>query len=147
MDAIASSLFHILCFPHEGRIVIIDQMDCSPKDPNASADSTVPLVNDAKQPIENLGVVMYTSLIGTFDLPPPFIHINAISSSRAPTRRDFFRTHYFSDPWTLPSPTSTLEEGQVGGMAFPMCATEIAYQSSFSFTRGVGRRCGLGLDS
>ena len=47
----------------------------------------------------------------------------------APLRREFFRTHYFSDPWTLPSPTATLAEGQVGGMAFPMFAAEIAYQS------------------
>jgi hypothetical protein len=43
--------------------------------------------------------------------------------------KEFFRTHYFSDPWTLPSPTTTLDEGQVGGMAFPMSAAELRYQS------------------
>ena len=37
------------------------------------------------------------------------------------------------DPWTLPSPTSTLEEGQVGGMEFPMSATKIAYRSIVYF--------------
>ena len=58
MDAIASSLFRILCFTHKGRIVTVDQMDCSPIDPNTSANSTVPLVNDSKQPIENLRVGM-----------------------------------------------------------------------------------------
>ena len=72
---------------------------------------------------------MYSSLMGSFDLPPPKVSINAISSSKAPLRREFFRTHYFSDPWTLPSPTATLEEGQVGGMAFPISAAEIVYQS------------------
>ena len=86
-------------------------------------------MKDTKQPDENLGVGMYTSLMGNFDLPPPSVHINAISSSRAPIRREFFRTHYFSDPWTLPSPTSTLAEGQVGGLAFPMPATKITYRS------------------
>ena len=72
---------------------------------------------------------MYSYLMATFDIPPPTIHINSISSSKAPIRREFFRTHYFSDPWTLPFPTTTLAEGQVGGMAFPMSAAEIAYQS------------------
>ena len=90
MDAIASSLFCVLCLPHEGRIVTVDQIDYYPIDPNASFESNVPLVNDAKRPVENLGVGMYTSLMVTFDLPPPSIHINAISSSRAPTLRKFF---------------------------------------------------------
>ena len=84
MDAIASSLFWIICFPHEGRIVTVDQLDCSPVDPNASTNSTIPKVDDAKPPVENLGVRMYSSLMGTFDIPPPTIHINEISSSRAP---------------------------------------------------------------
>ena len=105
MDAIASSLFCIVCFPHKGIIFTVDQLDYSPIYLNASSDSTIPLVKDTKVTIDNLGVGMYSSLMGTFDIPPPTVHINAISSSRAPIRREFFRTHYFSDPWTLPSPT------------------------------------------
>jgi len=58
MDAIAYSLFRIICFPHEGRIVTVDQLDCSPVDPNASADSTIPKLDKAKSPVENLGVGM-----------------------------------------------------------------------------------------
>ena len=54
-------------------------------------------MDNVKPPIENLGVGMYSSLMGTFDIPPPSLHINAISSSRAPIQREFFRTHYFSD--------------------------------------------------
>ena len=90
MDAIASSLFRIIIFPHKGMIVIVDQLDCSPVDPNASTELTIPLVDNVKPPIENLGVGMYSSLMGTFDIPPPSVHINAISSSRAPIRREFF---------------------------------------------------------
>ena len=75
MDVIASSLFRILCFPHEGRIVTVDQMNYSPIDPNASSNSTIPLVNDTKKPVENLGVQIYTSLMGTFDLLPPSVFI------------------------------------------------------------------------
>ena len=86
-------------------------------------------MKDTKQPVENLGVGMYTSLMGTFDYSPLSVHINVISSSRVPIRQEFFRIHYFLDPWNLPSPTSTLAEGQVGGMAFPMSAAGIAYRS------------------
>ena len=60
MDAIASSLFCILCFPHEGTIIFVDQMDYYPIDSNASSDSIVPLVKNAKKPVENLGVGMYS---------------------------------------------------------------------------------------
>jgi len=31
MDAIVSSLARILCFPHEGIVVIVDEMDYSQK--------------------------------------------------------------------------------------------------------------------
>lgn len=54
MDAIVSSLFCILCFPHEGIIVKVDQMDYYPGDSRTSSESIVPLVDNPKQPIENL---------------------------------------------------------------------------------------------
>jgi len=41
---------------------------------------------------------MYSSLMGTFDIPSSMAQINAISSSKAPSGREFFRTHYFSNP-------------------------------------------------
>ena len=132
MDAIVLSLFHILYFPHEGRIVRIDQLEYSLGDSHTTLDSIVPLVENPRQPIENLGVGMYSSLIGIFDLPHTTTRINAISSSRGPSRKDFFQTHYFSDPWTLPSSTTTLDGGQVGGMEFPMSAAELIYHSIFN---------------
>lgn len=95
MDVIVSSLFHVLCFPHEGRIFTIDQMDYSPNDPNTSSDSIVPLVKNTKQRMENFGVGMYSSLMGTFDIPSPIAHINVISSSKVIPQRGSFKTHYF----------------------------------------------------
>lgn len=38
---------------------------------NASSESIIPLVNNPKQPIENLGVGMYSYLMGTFDFVAP----------------------------------------------------------------------------
>ncbi len=90
MDAIVSSLFHILYFPHERRIVKIHQLDYSPGDSHATSDSTVPLVDNPHQPIENSGVGMYSSLMGIFDLLIPTTRINAISSSKGPYQKEFF---------------------------------------------------------
>lgn len=101
MDVIISSSFHILCFPHEGRIVTIDQMAYSPNDPNAYFTSTIPLVMNTKQLAQNLGVGIYSSLMGIFYLPPT-AHINDISSSRITPHKGSFRTHYFFYPWSLP---------------------------------------------
>jgi len=70
--------------------------------------------------------------MGIFYLPPPTTRINKISFSRGPSRKEFFRTHYFLDPWTLPSSTTTLDGGQVGGMAFPMSVEKISYQSNIN---------------
>lgn len=104
-------------------------MDYFPVDPQASSDSTVPLMDNPHPPTENLGVGMYSSLMGTFDFPSPFTRINAISSSKGSSREEFFCTRYFSDPWTLPSPMTTLVEGQINGMEFPISAAELRYYS------------------
>lgn len=60
MNFFFSSLLFILRFPHDGRIVTVDQLAYSPKNPNASSDSIVLLVNDSQQRIENFGVGMYS---------------------------------------------------------------------------------------
>jgi len=85
IDCIVSSLLNIICFPHEGIIVKIGQLDYSLGDSQVTSDSTIPLVDNPRQPIENLGVGMYASLMGVFDLPPPTARIDAISSSKEPS--------------------------------------------------------------
>lgn len=76
---------------------------------------------------------MYSSLMGTFNIPPPVAYINAISSSTVIPHQFYLRTHYFLDTWTFPPTTDTLEEGEVGGMAYPISAREIAYQSIVNY--------------
>ncbi len=61
--------------PHEGRIFKVYPLDYSPVDPHATLDSPIPLVDNPRQPIENLGVGMYSSLMGTFDLPTPIARL------------------------------------------------------------------------
>jgi hypothetical protein len=70
MTMVVSSIFHVLCFPHEGRIVTIDQLSFSHPDPSSGA-STVPMIDNLQQGTVNLGVGLFPYLMGTFDFPPP----------------------------------------------------------------------------
>ena len=49
MDVIVSTLFHVICFPYEGKFVKVDQLDYSLVDTCATSDSTVPLVDNPYQ--------------------------------------------------------------------------------------------------
>jgi hypothetical protein len=67
--------------------------------------------------------------MGTFNFSTPIYHVYTMSSKPTSTERSIpFRTSYFSDTWTLPSPTSSIEGHLHAGMAMPLSATEIAYQ-------------------
>jgi hypothetical protein len=67
--------------------------------------------------------------MGTFDFSTPNHQVYAMSSRPVLTWRSIpFRTSYFDDPWTLPSPTLSCEGQSHAGMAMPLSATEIVYQ-------------------
>jgi hypothetical protein len=38
-----------------------------------------------------------------------------------------FRTTYFHDPWTVPSPSDTMDATGHAGMSTPLSTTEVAY--------------------
>ena len=48
MSAIASTMFRVVVFPHEGKLVTIDQLDYTRKGCLDSNESTVPLVDQVK---------------------------------------------------------------------------------------------------
>jgi hypothetical protein len=87
MKAIASTIFRLLRFPHQGKIVTINQLDyCTPNlCPNAN--STMPLISEYESVAQSIGVGMFKDpcLMGVFPLSPPHIPnmdpINMISSS------------------------------------------------------------------
>ena len=74
----------------------------------------MPLVYQVKPAAQSLGAGMYTSLMGTFDLPAPVNYIGSTSVGRS-IAMVVDRT----DPWVLPSP----HEPEV-----PLSAVEVAYQ-------------------
>ena len=87
MTGVASSVFRTLQFPHQGRIVIIDQLNyCTPDIGNHGLNN-VPFVDDYKLSYESVGVGLLkdSSLMGTFPLStlnslPKVAIVNTIST-------------------------------------------------------------------
>jgi hypothetical protein len=129
---IVSFIFCTLCFPHEGKIVTIDQLSFVCSSPNAYLGPSIPVINNSQTTTENIGVGMYSSLMGTFKFVTPSHHIYAMSSRPVSTGRSIhFRTSYFSDPWTLPSSTSPCEGQPHTGIISP---TSISHVGDWSTT-------------
>jgi hypothetical protein len=110
MAVIMSSLFHTLCFPHEGKIVTIDHFSFAQASFSESVGPSVPIIDNYQQETKDVGVIIYSSLMSSFDFMAPIHHIHAISSESSLSMRSIpFHSSYFNDPWTLPSPNMSYE--------------------------------------
>lgn len=69
-DTIVSCLFYMLCFPRGGIIAMIDQLAYSSNYPNASTESTIPLVKNTKKilRIQELEFIPFLWLLLIFHL-------------------------------------------------------------------------------
>ena len=128
MQAVVATVFRVLLFPHEGRIVTIDQLSFSRPDPALGA-STVPLVDNPQAGVINIGVGLCPSLMGTFDYPPPHSNVKSILTHHKAEifHVSSFRMTYFNDPWILPSPSAMMDGTGHPGMSMPLSAAEVAY--------------------
>jgi hypothetical protein len=72
MCAVVSTLFHVICFPHQGNVVIVDQLAFFNSD---SRTSNAPFIVKTPPGYENgdVGLLKDSSLMGTFPIPPPDI--------------------------------------------------------------------------
>lgn len=87
MRAMASSLFRVVSFPHQGKIVTVDQFSFFT---SSSFDGNVPFVEHTSIPYESVGAGPFKdlALMGVFSLPHSNIaSINMIS--------------IYSNPWVL----------------------------------------------
>jgi hypothetical protein len=124
MVIIVSSIFRMLCFPHQGEIVAIDQLSFLYSSLNASIGPSIPVVYNSQPTTKNIGVRMYSSLMGTFKFSTPTHLIYTMSSTPASVEKSIpFLTSYFSDPWTLPFPPSSIEGQSHAGMAMQLSTT------------------------
>jgi hypothetical protein len=128
MQAVVATVFRVLLFPHEGRIVTIDQLSFSRPDPALGA-STVPMVENPPAGVVNIGVGLCPSLMGTFDYPPPHGDVKFVSTHHKAEifQVSSFPTTYFEDPWILPSPSAAMDETGHSGMPMPLSSAEAAY--------------------
>jgi hypothetical protein len=82
MKAVASSIFRTIMFPHNGKIVTIDQVTHYEPNPSASLDNMLPLIH-ANQDIYPLiemgpGIFKDPALLGTYHGAPPLLPPNQV---------------------------------------------------------------------
>jgi hypothetical protein len=87
------------------------------------------MVDNPQASVVNIGVGLCPSLMGTFNYPPPHGDVKFISNHHKTEifHVSSFRTTYFQDPWTLPSPSATMDETGHADMSTPLSAAEVAY--------------------
>jgi hypothetical protein len=86
MHAVVSTLFHVIRFPQQGKVITVDQLAFFNSD---TRTNNVPFIAKTPSGYENVGVGLLkdSSLMGTFPIPPPDVphlfvaSINMISTS------------------------------------------------------------------
>ena len=134
MEVVPSSYFRCIKFLHEGKLVTIDQLSfCNV--PNEYG-TIVPLVDNSALACENIGVGLYSSLMGSFNIIAPILSvksfmiyaINQVAQDQEIIEQSF-KTNYLSNPWTLPKPDTLVDGDGMKGMASPLSIVEVAYQT------------------
>jgi hypothetical protein len=129
MHAVVATFFRVLLFPHEGRIVTIDQLSFSRPEPS-SRGLTILMIDNPQLGVVNVGVHFFPPLMGTFDYLPLSSDVRMISVFPGQPRVEIyqvslFHTTYFIDLWTLPSPSASMEGKMHPGMSMPLFVTKL----------------------
>ena len=104
MQAIASSLFRVVCFPFNGNIVTIDQTSFHHLSVSGSSRASISIIDYSQLATGSVGVGMYPSLMGTFSYPEPVLMIgSSFGGASSLLNSVSFRTTHMEYPWILPS--------------------------------------------
>jgi hypothetical protein len=128
MNIVVSTLFHVVHFPHQGKVITVDQLAFFNSD---ARTSNVSFISKTPPGYENVGMGLLrdSTLMGTFpipppDFPPPLVAlINMISTF-------FHETPVSYDPWIVPDPSDYLRYGD----QMPLSLVESTYQAIQSTT-------------
>jgi hypothetical protein len=119
---------------------MIDKLCFAHPSPNASVGPSIPVIENSRMPTKDVGVEMYSSLMGRFYFVLPIHRIYSISSRSSSSMRYVpFHTLYFNDPWTLPSLNMSCEVQSHIGMKMPLSAIEVAYRVVLNTTANLDR--------
>ena len=88
MKDVASTVFRIIQFPFQGKIVTVDQLDFITSSAITNDANSIMLLNNSQYKDIGVGLIKYSSLMGVFPSsdPPPASQtasINMISTSHA----------------------------------------------------------------
>ena len=132
MEVVPSSYFRCITFPHEGKLVTIDQLPFY-NAPNESG-TAIPLVDNSTPACENMGVDLYSSLMGSFNISAPILLVKSfpiyaltqVARDQGILERSF-KTTYLLDPWTLPKSDTLVDDEGTTGMASPLSVAKVSY--------------------
>jgi hypothetical protein len=121
MRSIVSTLFHVVQFPHQGKLITVDQLALFNSD-----SRNVPFIEKTPPRYENVsgGLLKDSYLMGTFPIPPPYIphplvaSVNMISTTIRETPTSY-------DPWIVPNHGDHLCYGN----QMPLSLVKYAYQA------------------
>ena len=99
MQVVASSLFRVVLFPFNGKIVTIDQMTFKNPSVTASSGASIPIVEHSQPATGSVDVGMYPSLMEIFSCPAPILTIgSSFGEASTSMRLVSFRTSHMEDP-------------------------------------------------
>jgi hypothetical protein len=143
MTIVASSVFLCVQFPHQGKIVTIDQSDYCIPDARTPTTNNIPFLGDRKIMHESVGVGILkdSTLMGTFPAPLPpttqhIVTINMISTMA-------YQSLESSDPWIM---LSSLKFNSLVE-SIPLSPVEASYVSIQSTSPSMDDQHLLALDT
>ena len=104
MQAVASYLFQVICFPFNGNIVTIDQKSLHNLSFNALSGASISIIDHSHPATGSVGVGMYPSVMGTFSCPVLVLMIgSSFGGASSSLNSMYFRTTHMEYPCILPS--------------------------------------------
>jgi hypothetical protein len=140
MHTVVSTLFRVLYFPHQEKVIAVNQLAFFNSD---SCTSNIPLILKTPLGYENVGMGLSndSTLMGTFPIPPPdipppfFSSINMISTFIRETPESY-------DPWIVHIFGECLHYGD----QIPLSSLESSYQAIQSETTSPPSLCDTSPD-
>ena len=120
-------------------IMTIDQLSFDNSGSSASSRPTILTIDNSQLTTENVGVGMYPSLMGSFNILAPILAINTTPSGvTSPLSLLQFCTTYLDDPWNIPSLSTSDEDTKPTRVEMSFSTSEAAYQAILDLTMDLG---------